>query len=308
MTLTRRRLIATSAILPLAFSQSARAAQAVQPKIGDKRGDFDAWFGHGTDAGRFISYPPLSAGRASYHVAYNEEWHSETIVGDFNHLPGGGIEFNRNEIGQSQFVPDDGVSGSAFQFGFYLMEAGFYGLRSWHSAQLAAETGGNGIIAVIDRIVSQSPGVAHFKETMITLASEDVHPITPTGEHIGPHSTKEEWQAYPGGLQEAQGGSIVTNPPVPGFWSIGSNSSIQAVPENPLSTRDTAELIGSMLPPSRLLWSAWYGITPVTNTQIRVHLFEANDTGRQFLSSQFIEGAEESGVVSAFYLTSSGDQ
>lgn len=302
MSLTRRRLIATSAILPLGFNQSARAAQAVQPKIGDKRGNFDAWFGHGTEAGRFISYPPLSAGRASYHVAYNDEWHSETIVGDFNQLPDGGIEFDSSEIGISQFVPDDGVAGSVFQFGFYLTPAGFYGLRSWHSAQLAADTGGTGIITVLDRIVSQSPGIAHFKETMITFTSEDVHPVTPTGEHIGPHSPREEWQAYPGGLQEAQGGGIVSNPPVPGSWVIGFNSNIQVGLQDPLSTRETAELIGSMLPPSRLLWSAWYGITPVTGTQIRLHVFEANDTGNQFLSAQFVEGSEESGSVQSFHL------
>ena len=305
MPITRRHFLVSGASLALGIPLATHAFQGDQPRIGDKRGDFDAWFGHGTENGRFISYPPLSAGRASYHVAYDEDWRAETIVGDFNHLAGGGITFDESEIGQSQYVPADAVSGAVFQFGLYLMQTGFYGLRSWQSPQLAANTGGSSTITVLDRIVSESPGSAHFKETMITTSSEEVHSIVPTGEHIGPHSDREDWIAYPGGLQEAQGGGIVVNPPVPGNWMIGFASNVQANLETPLPTSDAAALIGSMLPPSELLWTSWYGTSPVTNTQVRLHQFRANDTGKQFLAAQFVNGDEESGTVTEFHLVNS---
>lgn len=299
MSVSRRRFLAASASLPFGLYLSAHAYQASQPKFGDKREDFDAWFGHGTESGSFISYTPLSAGRASYYVAYDEEGNSETIVGDFNHLASGGIEFDANEIGQSQYIPADAVAGPVFNLGGL---SGGYGLRSWHSSEVASNTGGSGTIVILDRFVRESYALAHFKETMITTEAAEVNPIEPTGEHIGPHSTEDEWKAYPGGVGMAQTGMTINTPPVPGEWDVQYSTNVRANLEPALPVQQAAQLIATMLPPSELEWTAWFGYSPITDTQIRLHQFRAHDTERQFLSMQFVDGDEQTGTVTSFRL------
>lgn len=308
MSLSRRRFLAASASLPFGLqitSHTALGKQTTEPKIGDPKETFDAWFGPGTEAGEFVSYPPLAAGRASYHVAFDEELRARLIVGDFNQLAGGGIEFNENDIGQSQYIPADAVAGTVFLLGGL---SGGYGLGSWHSPTIAAATGGSGHIVVLDRFERESYILAHFKETTITLETPDVNPVHPTGEHLGPHSSEAEWEAYPGGVSYHQMGFQIVNPPVSGSWNIHSSGDrgmeILITPDTNLSTQDASQLVGSMLPAAELTWTTMIEATPITNTQIRLHQFRALNTGAEYLTIQFVTGDEETGTVTQLHLKS----
>lgn len=298
MSVSRRKFLAAAASLPLGFYLTSGIAQGTGPKIGDEQAAFDTWFGQGTEQGEFISYPPLAAGRASYFVAYADDGRAVTIVGDFNHLPGGGIPFDVSEIGQSQYVPADAVPGTTFNMGGL---GGGYAVKSWQSPSLASALGTSGQIVVVDRFY-QSYAEGLFLETIIQTETAETHPIVPTGEQLGPHSTEEEWLAYPGGVGMAQTGFVINVPPVPGSTYITYNVGVNIEPDPPLLAADAAELISSMLPVSDLVWTTLIDVTPVSDGRMRLHQFQARDTGRFFLSAQFLEGDEATGSVSEIKL------
>jgi hypothetical protein len=299
--ISRRRLLAAGMVVPLGVGGATGrvcAQTGTQPKIGDSQASFDAWFGPGTGVEGFIHYPPVAAGRASYDVSFDQDGQAQTIVGNFHDLAGGGIPHlfaNTREIGQSQFVPVDANAGRMARFGSYLHEIGVFGVRGWSRADSA----GMGNVIVLDRLVrGDTPDEMLFKETIVTTESEALQPIVPTDTHLGPHSLRDVWEQYPGGVLLHQTGLDLQTPPVPGSWTIsGDRPSIRVQLEQPLSMRDAAFLVGSMLPAAELEWSAWIPVTPITSWQLRLHQFRALDTGDQYLIAQFVDGYEAKGQV-----------
>jgi len=275
--------------------------------IGDPQAAFDAWFGPGTNIDGFIRYPPVAVGRASYDVQFDGEGRAAMIVGNFHDLAGGGIPHvltNTHEIGQSQFVPPGALAGPMARFGSYLQEPGVFGVRAWSNTAIPGMNGSAGHVIVMDRLMRGDIfGEMLFKETIVTTESDALQPIVPTDTHLGPHSSRDAWEQYPGGILLHQMGFDLQTPPLPGSWTIsGDRPSIQVRLDQPLYMRDAALLIGSMLPASELEWSAWISVTPITSWQIRLHQFRAFDTGDQFLVAQFVDGYEAKGQVALFEL------
>lgn len=317
---TRRKIFQSAAVLGVAgaIGTIPTAAQTpvttdaspdtTGPKIGQGQQQFDAWFGPGTPEDSFIHYPPLEEGRASYYVAFNENDRAQLIIGNFNDMPTGGIEFDWAEAGQSQYVRDDAVAGDLYQFVYFKSAGGYYTVRSWQSMELAEESGGSGYVTVMDRVTSGMTDPTLFRETMIATETPEVNPIVPTGESLGPHSSMQEWIEYNNGQSVmSEAGLPLDNPPLPGRWVVMDSLQIWAELDSPISTLEAAELISSMLPPSDLLGTTWYGQNPITDTQIRLHEFVAQDTGNRYLSAQFVEGDEQGGVVTKFYLANVRD-
>lgn len=315
--MNRRQLLGASVIaLPAAAAGRKALAQTPVtneqlqdgPKIGHGQQQFENWFGPGTPEDSFIHYPPLVDGRASYYVAFDDADHSQLIIGNFNDLPAGGIEFDWANAGESQFIRGDAAAGELFQFVYFKSETGYYAMRSWQSSELAEETGGSGYVTVLDRITSGMLDPSLFRETMIATEIPEVIPILPTGEKLGPHSSMQEWIEYNNGQSVmSEAGLNLDDPPLPGFWVIMDSLQVWAELDTPIPTNEAAELISSMLPPSDLIGTTWYGQNPVSETQIRLHEFVAHDTGSHHLGAQFVEGDEQTGTVTKFYLANVRD-
>ena len=105
-----------------------------------------------------------------------------------------------------------------------------------------------------------------------------------------------------------QNGFDLRTPPVAGSWSMyGTGDEVSVQLDQPQSLQDNSVLVASMLPLGELEWSAWIPASPITPWRIRLSLFRASASGAHYLSAQFVEGDEQTGIVSRFHLTTAAN-
>lgn len=281
--------------------------------MGATRRDFDAEYGTPRQEGSFHVYDFRHNGQAAYWVRFDASGHAEYVEIDFTALPGGGLEFSRDILGKSRFIPGDGgwigTDGAAGHL--QSTRSAFY--ASVHRSDwLSAVTGRSGFPIVVDEFNISGDGrftPSPIQRTFVSMETYEVNPAVANGTRPGIEQDVDDWSARYGSMDPIYGGYRINNPPVAGRWLVGTQgfnpgrvTQIDASFDIPISTRDAAAWVGSMVKATGMLaFTYWMPPTPNGSIGLRIHVF--NTYRYEYVTSiQYVNGPEQTGTVDRILL------
>jgi hypothetical protein len=150
-------------------------------------------------------------------------------------------------------------------------------------------------IIVMDTLADQYRPI--YTQTRVSYPVPEVTPLAPSSANDW-LNTDEMWTSI-SQLLPAQTGNVVSNPPLPGQFTI-SNGKIQAWFDPPISVSVVTDYLASILMPSRILSTTWLPADPLSVTGTRFREFETIGTEQRFMCLMVIDGDEQAGTVSRF--------
>ena len=310
-TFSRATLAAPAAMLMGSSKTNAQlvmAPTASDAVIGGTRDAFDAAFGTPRQEADFYVYDFSHNQQATYWVRFDTNGHAEYIEIDFTALPGGGLEFSRDVLGESQFLPSDsGAIGAGGSMGILQSSRSAFYSYVHRSEWVSAYTGRSVFPIVVDEFRMSDDGwftPSPIQRSFVSMETYEVHPVVATGKNPGIVQPVDDWRARYGQLDATRGGFEVRNPPIPGRWILGNLGDGQAAVtqidasfDTPISTIEAAAWVGSMVKETgRLVCTYWLPPTPNGSVGLRIHVF-GTYRYEYATSIQYVTGTEQNGTV-----------
>ncbi len=297
----------------LAGSQPVFQVGAYGAVLGATRREFDAEYGTPRQEGNFSVYDFRHNGQAAYWVRFDADGQAEYVEIDFTALPGGGLGFSRDVLGESRFVPPDrGWIGAGGALGHLQSSRSAFFASVHRSDWLSAVTGRSGFPIVVDEFGISGDGrftPSPIQRTFVSMETYEVNPSVANGTRPGIEQYVDDWRARYGAMDPVYGGYRVNNPPVAGRWLVGTQgpnprlvTQVDASFDTPISTRDAAALVGSMVKATgTLAFTYWLPPTPNGSIGLRIHVF--NTYRYEYVTSiQYVNGGEQTGSVDRIML------
>lgn len=299
------RNMAAMTAIGMTLSEKTLAQSNSGAHVGDSPDAFEAIFGPGRDENGYTVYEGVANDTADYWVLLNAQGVVESVEVDFQYLPGGGLASSTDNIGTSRFIRDDATQiGPTMLVGSLNNWRHSFHIAPWMSESLASDLKRSGIAFVVDEDAGDSGykpiGDWNILRTNVAMETFNHHEIVRTGELPGPSTTIEGWQSnYDMTVDPKSAFAILNNPPIPGDWRIGTVfNEVDISFSQPISPRESAELIGSMLTVSgNEICTTYIPPSPNGPIALRINRFNLGLKGWPHTVLQYVSGGELNGSV-----------
>lgn len=306
-TMTAAGIITSSA----SFYGRHAAGQPVDPQLGDTRDIFASSLGAGTEIeGGLVQFGTVDAGEPVYYVRFHQGA-ADSVEIDLTSLPGGGLDEEEAQVGDSTFLPDDAERIAAFSGGALQFDVHAFNVTAFHSTTLQASSGRSGNVLNINEhgvAGDGASGPAPYERAIISMEMSDVLPVTPHGEGPVLMSSLDDWWAEYGQAPSSQRAAHVEHAPLTRMY-FGTNSESRVVEEidivlaADLPVGEAIDYIGQFLPSDASLEQTYFGTpTPTGPRGLRTNVWVLPEAGVRAVTLLFINGSEEIGTVSRMLL------